>query len=669
MLLLVLMPVTVFLISWIMCEWGLSINWRGMTVGVAVGVVIGVAYGAIIRVTEGVAIGVPLGVAFGIFLAVHDVPIGITIGAAFGTIVGVAEGVTFGMDKSVSFNVFLCLLLGVGFGVVFDVAGGVALIFFYFRLWVYPFEFLQQSVLYFTIRTPFALSIAPIFYHELSYFPLPFLGRMIEDTAAVDIGLARKALARCSIIPGQRRIGARTLVKLQARELAEDFQCQQFEKITELKGEWLPGISKENDEALERISEIGRYLQAYKTSVLPHRQLQHLEQAQAQLKRLQNYLLGARNDWSLANLPLADWRNWMDTEWIKIHSQAEKEIPNPFYYGQPLTPEIGNDVFRGREEVVTRIEQLLSDHNQSLSIALLGPRRCGKSSLLKMLPSQLPSAFVVFFDLQDNPADSVEGFFRALVKRAQEQTARQHRGIILPDLPEGTPFEAASAWLEQLDDKLDKTLLICMDEFERLPRLFPGAEHELFKLMSLFRATIQHRKNIRLLVSGAAPFDELEHIWNDNFINVQEIRLPHLNHANGTGLLRHPIHTFPADTISAEVADTIYQRTNGQPFLLQAFGGLAVEHLNHIKKPALLPDMLDTIEEEVMKRGNYYFTDVYQSAPPAAQQILHTLAQGQACAIDPASLRWLKRRLLLNEDNQLSIPTFGRWIREFADVY
>lgn len=97
---------------------------------------------------------------------------------------------------------------------------------------------------------------SPIFFHELSQFPYPFLGITIEKSAINDPVLARKALIQCFNTSGQRKV----------KELQNTFQQQQFESIYELKGEWLPNRSSDNPESLRRISEIGRYLYAYQVT-------------------------------------------------------------------------------------------------------------------------------------------------------------------------------------------------------------------------------------------------------------------------------------------------------------------------------------------------------------------------------------------------------------------
>ena len=86
--------------------------------------------------------------------------------------------------------------------------------------------------------------------------------------------------------------------------------------------------------------------------------------------------------------------------------------------------------------------------------------------------------------------------------------------------------------------------LISIDEFERLEDLFPGDRRDLLRLMGLFRATIQHRHRVRLLVSGVAPFEELGPLWNDHFINVRELRIGHLDRRASVDLLCKPIPEF-----------------------------------------------------------------------------------------------------------------------------
>ncbi|MCP4696301.1 MAG: AAA family ATPase [Gammaproteobacteria bacterium] len=462
------------------------------------------------------------------------------------------------------------------------------------------------------------------------------------------------------------------LSRLQAEELARLVKEDEFVKIAELQGQWLPELKKA-PAPLVTLTEVARYLQAAKQGTIAYHRLQHLDRAEKSLNALKNKLFSDSSPLAFAlRETLPAWENVIIKLRTKLKELARQTLPNPFFAGDPLDPEYGREVFRGRMEVVRKIEFLLADPQQGGSIALLGPRRSGKTSLLKMLPALLPDAVCVFFDLQDNPVSSPATFFQAMAKRARDQAARD-RQVELPPLPEGPPFEAASQWLQDLEtaETLQsaagrRRVLVCIDEFERLETLFPGERRELLQLMGLFRATIQHRRHVRLLISGAAPFDELDRIWSDHFINVREFQLEHLPKNIAIDLLIKPIADFPSETVPVEVAERIFSRTGGQPFLLQLYGSLLISHLNEGRRKRAETEDVEVVEEKALEEAAYYFRDTVKAAPEKAQQALAALAEaGKTLQIDKQTRRWLKRRYLLTDDGKLLIPVLGEWIREY----
>lgn len=221
-----------------------------------------------------------------------------------------------------------------------------------------------------------------------------------------------------------------------------------------------------------------------------------------------------------------------------------------------------------------------------------------------------------------------------------------------------------SRWLESLDDLPGGLrVLLCIDEFERLESLFPGSRQELLQLLGLIRATIQHRQRIRILVAGAAPFEELDALWNDHLINAREIRIGFLEREAALGLLRKPIPEFPDDAVPEEVAAAIFERTGGQPNLVQLYGSLLVTRLNEQeRRRADLPDVT-RVEEDVLTQETYYFRNVFQEAPPAARTALLDLAYARTPTLEAPTRRWLRRRYLLTDEGRLSMPVLGAWIR------
>ncbi len=575
----------------------------GVAVGVAAGVAAGVALSVAVGVAGGVALSVAVGVAGGVAASVAGgVAVGVAAGVAFGVAGGVAVGVAAGVAFGVAVGVAFGVAGGVAAGVAAGVAGGVAILLSYPRLPIYPLEALVALGLFLTrSRHPArTLRLTPVLFHDLSYLPHPFLARHIVEAADADPDLATRVLAACQIAPGQRRAGARALAELQARELAALARQHRFQAGVDLQGRWLPG--KDADSHLLRaLSEAARFLAAAQGSASPYLARQHLDAAERRLAGIGNLLLGSREP--LARFvpdTLVAWRTVLAEMRAEYQRAAVDQLPNPFIAGNPLSGEqpSGKEVFRGREKTIRQVETLLAGNQASL--ALIGPRRCGKSSLINMFKVWLPDTQVVLFDLQDNPAGTPEGFYRALAEQARRQ-ARQDRGLDLPGFPEGAPIEALRAWLDALEQFPGVArFLICIDEFERLPSLFPGQGgelassdglftipdmrpsrgRELLQFMGLLRATIQNRRRVRLLVAGSAPFDELDHLWSDHFINLREIRVGYLDEATCVALLTRPVSEFPSNAIPETVARAVVARTGGQPFLVQLYGSLLVDRLN-----------------------------------------------------------------------------------------
>jgi GTPase SAR1 family protein len=603
---------------------------------------------------------------------------GIPGGLALGLGLGVAWGVA--SDRVVAVDTAAALASSIGgglafgpvFGLTFGGAFGVAYVRLPFSLLEIPWQLIAFTIQRNTSRITLAAS--PVLHHELSYLPLPTLAAHIRATAARDPTLARRALAACAIAPGQRRAGRRALALLRADELATLARDRRFQALRDLHAEWLPDPASA-DGTFAALQQVGRYLRAAELTLIARQRQELLTAAADRLRGLDNALLGSRDlEAPIYRAALPDWQRLV-ADWLAAtKAEAALEVPNPFRPLVPLEPEFGREVFRGREPLVAEIESILGDPGQGAALALIGPRRCGKTSLLNMLPLKLPDALVVFFDTQNNPIDSTESLVKALVGQAQEQGRREHR-LTLPDAPPGPPMESLAAWFERLE-RLDlsgfgvRRILLCIDEFERWEGLFPGDRRALLQLLGLLRATIQHRRRLRVLIAGAAHVDELDPMWADHLVNLRTLTIGPLTRPVTLDLLMRPSDDFPPDAIPPAVAEAVWSRTLGQPYLTQLYGSLLVTHLNDGlidtgRRQATVADCA-ALDPAVLDKANTYLTNLVQATPAPALAVLERLARGEAvdlAAEDRATRRYLRRRGLVSADGGLGIPVLGGFLR------
>jgi hypothetical protein len=701
LLVILLLPVLVWLLlARFSSVFHLALPLAKMVVYVVTGVMLGV--GSSIR--GSVAGGVASGVATSAILSVFGVELdwghyvalsaaiggGVAVGQSVGD--GIADGtgsLTSAMANAVSGGVISAVVIGgagfvwgnVASGIACAIAGSVCYFAVYLQLHLYLLEVpLQFFLSLLNLRHPNrTLAFSPVLFHNPIYFPLPGLTAHIIAAANHEPALAQRVIQATLPSPGVHAVANAALAQLEIIEIGTLLNAQNFAAINTLKGVWLTAGPFTTDYPLHTLSEAARFMLAAKDSVSPYIAQQHLAEVQARLQELSIYLATSR-DIRVPHLHmlLTQWQQILATTRQATEAQAANVLPNPFVPGNPLSPNMrwGRDVFRGREAIIDEIELLLADRNNSASLALIGPRRCGKSSLIKMLPILLPDTVVVEFSLLGHPADTPAAFYQALAQAAQTQALHQRRVHlpVLPDESTGSPIEVLKQWFTQLENFTEVSrILICIDEFERIETLFPDHGRQLQQFMGLLRATIQDCRRLRLLVAGTASFDDLGKIWNDNFINLRELRVGHLAAPAAEGLLQAPIPNVPFDAIPLPVAQAIFQRTQGQPFLTQAFAYVLVNQLNQAKRKVAELDDIDEVEIKVLAAYKNYFKNAWEETPEKQQAILLALAQQEGNPAntifdtDKNSRRWLRRRLMINENDQLLVPTFARWLRELED--
>jgi hypothetical protein len=298
---------------------------------------------------------------------------------------------------------------------------------------------------------------------------------------------------------------------------------------------------------------------------------------------------------------------------LALEAEARQEIDSPYVIGVPLTEQ--QELFVGRTDISSRIEQLLSDGCR-IPLLLYGQRRMGKTSLLNNLGRLLPEAIVpLFVDLQ-GPASRAADHTGLLYNlgRAMRESAGARRGLSLPALSReelaGDPFTVFEEWLGAVEQALDgRTALLALDEFEALETALANGRFREEAVLGMLRYLIQHRPCFRVLLSGSHSLPEVRR-WASYLINVQTIHVSYLNESEACQLIERPVEGF-ALSYEREASRRVLHLTRRHPFLIQLLCAEIValknEQVPATRRLATATDV-ETAVAVALEHGSFFFS-------------------------------------------------------------
>lgn len=340
---------------------------------------------------------------------------------------------------------------------------------------------------------------------------------------------------------------------------------------------------------------------------------------------------------------------------LQAYLAPPQPIISPFSPGRPVT---GQGVFWGRANEVMQIETQLRAKNPT-SLLVQGPRRIGKTSLLKQLNESRVVRHkyrYVYVDLQSVAYGNIASILRLIARhlartsRRVQASGKWARSTPIPSMAELTsaPQDTFLSYLAELTDTnryTQKRILLALDEFGTLVESIRAKVLDT-RIFHLLRSVIQHNPLVTILLCTS---DNLANLLAQEgvleLLNVTTtVRLSHLSDQAAQQLMQDPLRGqvyFEPDAI-----ESLLRVTDKHPYYLQIMGSNLITQLNYDQRRQVYQsDIQHLIRHQINLNGSE-FMHLWQAAEPLQQSVLQALcAPPAASMISPFGAQLIQHRL------------------------
>ncbi|XCN72013.1 MAG: AAA family ATPase [Candidatus Electrothrix aestuarii] len=639
----------------------------GMAFGVF-GILLGGAGGVALEVAGGIASGIALGIEL-------DMARGVMLfSLIFGVGLAVMLSMAISVDESVAVGVVLAMAVGFVGSLAYDALYGVVffscVMFSFLRIFFWLPELTWMLLLKLSpIPVIRCLPCLPPRFDQLIYLPIPFLPGFVAEAYQENQAAARQTIDYLITSTNQQKAARRAMSLISAEECK---CCRTARDIAEIR-EQLSWLSEEPSPGLAACLNISQDVTAALEASTLYRQAQQLDKVLQRIDRQRTSLASASaREATSFGAVLDNWQGILQAARKTLREQAAQsdEIPQVYLAGPALDPNKAGPLFKGRRDLFRQIETLTLSA-QHPTLVMHGGRRSGKTSTLNYLPKWLPSDILpLLIDGQSLAATSTLSGFAEEFADLITKSARKVHSLKLPALASVTtsddPFVTLRRWLDAVEQAVpDKTLLLCLDEFERLDEIVRSTDSRA--PLNFLRHLIQHRDSWTLLFTGVLTPEELPAYWSDYLINCETLRVSYLAEDDCLELIQHPVEDFP-DIYPTPVAHAIRDLTGGQPYFTQLLCHELVEQLNRKKAKTVQMDDLQTVLPAVFERGYQVFREFWQSLTDPQRALLLAVAEAKTPSEEAMrAAPVLVRKEILAQQNggwYFRVPLIYRWLLE-----
>ncbi|CAK8722511.1 hypothetical protein GKODMF_14095 [Candidatus Electrothrix gigas] len=541
-----------------------------------------------------------------------------------------------------------------------------------FKVYFWLPELFWTILLKFSALSPARrLRLLPTQFDQLIILPLPFMPDFIAQAYQENQVAARQTIDYLITSTNQQKAAQKAMGLIAVEECS---RCRKAKDIAAIRDQ-LSWISNQQSPGLTACLDISQDVIAALEASSLYRKAQQLDKVIPKIDRQRNALaaVSAREATSFGSV-LDSWQRILETARRTLHEQAAQsdEIPQVYLAGPALDPNRAGPLFKGRRDLFRQIETLTLSA-QHPTLVMHGGRRSGKTSTLNYLPKWLPSDILpLLIDGQSLAATSTLAGFAEDFAEQLTRSAHKVHALQLPTLESikqsDDSFVRLRRWLDAIEQNIpNKTLLLCLDEFERLDEIVQTTGSRV--PLNFLRHLIQHRDNWTLLFTGALTPEELPAYWSDYLINCQTLRISYLTEADCLELIQQPVEDFP-DIYPAAVAQAIWNLTGGQPYFTQLLCHELVEQLNRDKVKTVRMNDLQTVLPAVFERGYQVFREFWESLTQEQRDLLKAVAANQFPSEEAATAAPLliRKEILAQEESQeergwsFRVPLIQQWI-------
>lgn len=420
-----------------------------------------------------------------------------------------------------------------------------------------------------------------------------------------------------------------------------EHKTQRLKKLPE------PELKSGTLAVLRKLQMVSKDIYAAGTALSPFKRSKIAENAIALLNRLikEGEKICPNPEWMLIKKIAEKWVEIIDkSQWVFPEEELRRPVKNPYEgsSGRPVT----GPTFRGREDIIKRIEEHWATDKNFSTLILYGQRRIGKTSILKNMVLRTESdILLVYISVQKIGKVSHAGQFLLRLAEAIYSSVVE-KGLSIgapPNKSDYTDMGTGCSAFNRLLDKLaphmtgQKRLVLAIDEFELIQEKIEDKQiHAEF--LPYLRDVVQEYNWLGMIFAGLHIIEEMGWDYKAAFYGQAEyIRVSFLKREDAFGLIAHPNPHRIVLEYSQDLMEELYRLTAGQPYLIQCICGELVFHWNErfeqegekTPRTLTLDDLSHAITSDFFESTEYYFEGVWSTITEEERVLMRIIAERQ----------------------------------------